>query len=594
MRVTVADRPAVAAWPRPAARRLVALLLLADDHALAREMVATHLFEHLEPVRAPRAVSKALSQARSVLDDGALPANRVTPVEGAAPADRARAALGSVLAADRSAIWIAEHVTVELDLDEHLAALRAAAARSDASERARRLRAALGAAAPVLLDDRYEPWAQDVIAEVERTRQDARLILARTSGTLDDWRAVADHDPASEEACAALVHQLVQAGRRQDAARAAATTQAALAELGVAIDPALLAAAGGGAPGRVLAPESPGAASGPGAAPGLAPVTPGAADVRWPLIGRERELDAVLRATRPAAEGYGGALLLAAPAGMGKTHLLRHATARLAAEGWTIAAAAAVPEDRVAPFASLRTALLAFVERPAPPLVSQVLHPARDGARAGSLHPADLAPLADALRRHLDRLAAPRPLVLCVDDVQWADDALQRVLARLVAGFGERRWALLLAARTDEPGAAVPDLPTTVDRLALRPLTRTASRALAAHAAASVGITAEPQVAAIARRGQGHPFFIVELARSLASDDDAADGDRAGPPSGEVAAPVLGASSRRRPARPPVRSRSGSSRCCAAGSVPAHPLPGAWPPSSRSPARMRASRWCAA
>jgi tetratricopeptide (TPR) repeat protein len=244
----------------------------------------------------------------------------------------------------------------------------------------------------------------------------------------------------------------------------------------------------------------------------------------------------VLRAMRPAAEGYGGALLLAAPAGMGKTHLLRHATTRLAAEGWSVAAAASVPEDRLAPFASLRTALLAHEDQAASALVRRVLHPEREGAGSMPLHPADLAPLTDALRRHLDRLAAARPLVLCLDDVQWADDALQRVLARLVAGFGERRWAMLLAARTDEPGAAVPELPTTVDRLALRPLTRSASRELADHAAASVGIASERQREAIARRGQGHPFFIVELARSLSPEDpvpdDAEDGGGPGDPGG--------------------------------------------------------------
>jgi DNA-binding SARP family transcriptional activator/tetratricopeptide (TPR) repeat protein len=509
MRVTVGDRPTVAAWPRPAARRLVALLLLADDHVLAREMVAAQLFDHLEPTRAARAVSKALSQARSALDVGG-------------PTTTAEPPSCSVLAADRAAIWIADHVVVHLDVDEHLTALRSAASLGDPAARAERLHAALCVAAPVLLDDRYEPWAQDLGAEVERTRRDARLALARTTGALDDWRAVADDDPASEEACAALATRLRETGRRQDAARVVAATQAALAELGVAIDPRLVAQVGPRQP--VVAASDAASRGRPGRRdPGaIVPETLG------PLIGRERELDVVLRAMRPAAEGYGGALLLAAPAGMGKTHLLRHATTRLAAEGWSVAAAAAVPEDRLAPFASLRTALLAHQDQPAGPLVGRVLHPARDGAASMALHPADLAPLADALRRHLDRLAVPRPLVLCLDDIQWADEALQRVLARLVAGFGERRWALLLAARTDEPDAAVPELPTTVDRLALRPLTRTASRELADHAAASVGIASERQREAIARRGQGHPFFIVELARGLSPEDPVTDDAEAG------------------------------------------------------------------
>lgn len=402
MRVTVDDRPTVAAWPRPAARRLVALLLLAEEHALAREMVAARLFEHLEPARAGRAVSKALSQARSVLDGARAAPGSTDPAQP------------SLLAADRSTIWIAEHVTVLVDVHEGLARLRAPTALPSADGGARRLREALDAtAAPVLLDDRYEPWAQDLIAEVERARKDARIVLARATGALEDWRVVVDDDATSEEACAALAAGLTLAGHRQEAVRVVARTQAALADLGVAIDPDLLATArprptADGAAATRPAEET---AAGPDAA--LA----GPMSVRWPLIGRERELEAVLRATRPAAEGYGGALLLAAPAGMGKTHLLRQVTVQLVTEGWALAAAAAVPEDRLAPFASLRTALLAFQDQPVGPLVARILRPDRDRTASPPLRPADLAPFSDALRRHLDRLAASRPLVLCLDDV---------------------------------------------------------------------------------------------------------------------------------------------------------------------------------
>jgi DNA-binding SARP family transcriptional activator/tetratricopeptide (TPR) repeat protein len=514
MQVTVDDRPTVAAWPRPAARRLVALLLLASDHALAREVVATSLFDHLEPSRAARAVSKALSLARSVLDVA-------DPTSGPA------ASGPSVLDADRASVWIADHVSVRVDLHDHLTALRAAPAVADPSERARRLRDALAVTGPVLLDDRYEPWAQDPIAEVERARREARLTLARATGAIEDWRAVAADDPTSEEACAAIVSELLRAGRRNDAARTVATTRAALAELGVPLSPALEQAVGRATPPttRVTAGASLDTPE---------PTTSGAGSRGWPLIGRGRELDVLLRAVRPAADGYGGALLIAAPAGMGKTHLLRHATECLTAEGWAVAAAAAVPDDRLAPFASLRTALLPHGDQRLGPLVARVLHPER-AATSAPLHAADLAPLTDALRRHLDGVAATRPLVLCLDDIQWADDAMQRVLARLVAGFGPRRWSLLLAARSDEPTAAIPDLPSTVDRLALRPLTRSASRDLAVHAAASVGIVSEQHAEAIATRGRGNPFFIVELARSLLPDDGAV-----GPDGGALGSDVPG------------------------------------------------------
>jgi DNA-binding SARP family transcriptional activator len=222
MRVTVDDRATVAAWPRPGSRRLVALLLLADQHVLPREVVAATLFDHLEARSAARAVSKALSQARRVLDAGRSPP--------------------SLLGSDRASIWIAEHARVQVDLVGHLEALTAATRSEGSAGDERILRGALDGAAPVLVDDRYEPWAHEVVTEVERARRDARLALARMTGTPADWRTVADTDPANEEACAALVTHYLQAGRRQEAARTVARSAEALAELGVAIDPRLLAA----------------------------------------------------------------------------------------------------------------------------------------------------------------------------------------------------------------------------------------------------------------------------------------------------------------------------------------------------------------
>jgi DNA-binding SARP family transcriptional activator/tetratricopeptide (TPR) repeat protein len=489
MRVTVAGRPGSATWPRPAARRLVALLLLAPDGARSREALAEQLFPHLDPPRAVRALSKALSQARAALD---------RPGDGP-----------SVLAADRGSIRFAEHVDVEVDLNDHLAALRAGLADGDPRRRERRLREALRSAGPVLVDDRYESWAIEVADEVERVQREARVALARTSGAPDDWQAVADEDPASEEACAALVAHHLHRGRRQDAARAVARCEAALAELGLHLDRDLVSAVG-----RDLPPPT----SGSGA-PGEA----AAAHTIWPLFGRDRELDAVLSTLRPAADGRGGSLLVAAPAGMGKTHLLRYATSHLAAEGWVVATGASMPGDRLAPFASLRSALVPHQTRPAPPLVSRILRPQPYGAGGWSLQPAELAVLADALRRHLDGLASSRPLVLCLDDVHWADQAQQQVLARLATGIDRRWWSLLLAARTDEPGAPVPEQPSTVTWLGLSRLDPAASRRLADHAAASVGIRSERHRRTVAARGRGHPFFTVELARSLAPGDDLPD-----------------------------------------------------------------------
>jgi DNA-binding SARP family transcriptional activator/tetratricopeptide (TPR) repeat protein len=481
MRVTVRDRT-VTDWPRPSARRLVALLLLAPGHVLSREQVAERLFPHLEPAKAGRAVSRSLSMARSALTDGERGVN--------------------LLAADLASIWIADHVDVEVDLLDHLRSLESALAEPDPTRRATRLRQVVTDARPVLADDAYEDWAIEIAEQIERRRREVRLLLARTSGTASDWQLVADADPANEEAGAALIAAHLEAGRPQDAVRAAAACHAALTELGLPPQRDLFELVPADDPERVSS------------AAGL-----------WPLFGRDVELAAVLGELRPTTDRGGGAVLVAGPAGTGKTHLLRHALARLTDEGWRAASGTSLPDDHLVPFASLRTALATLPIRDPEPLVGTLIRPAAALAPDGPMQPTEVAALADALRRQLDAIAVARPLVLCLDDVQWADRALQRVITRLATGVGERRWSLLLAARTDEPGAPLPDLPTSVLRLSLPTLDVETSVRLARHA---LEVAGAPAAAAegIAARGRGNAFFIVELARTAETSTDGPAGSR--------------------------------------------------------------------
>jgi DNA-binding SARP family transcriptional activator/tetratricopeptide (TPR) repeat protein len=478
MRVTVGGH-ATTAWARPSARRLVALLLVTPGHVLSRDVIAERLFPHLDAAKAARAISKSLSMARSTLaQDGS----------------------GSrILLADPASVWIAEQVGVEVDLLDHLTALEAALASGDVGAHADELRALITDARPVLPDDAYEDWACEVIDRVDRRRREVALRLARATGAAQDWQAIADADPGNEEACAALVDLHLRAGRRTEAVRAAAVCEAAIRALGQAPDPRLR---------RLIT-----SAADPTPAP--SPST----EARWPLIGRDRELTAVLHALRPAVDGHGGAVLVAAPAGTGKTHLLRHALDHLADDGWRIAAGTALPDDRLAPFAALRSALAPHLIEPPGPMLAPILLPTARRSGERPTPPTELAALADALCDHLDRLAGDGPLVLCLDDLHWADRSLTAVVTRLAAGIDRRAWSLLLAARTDEPAAPVPDLPTSATRLPLRPLDRAASLELAVHASRALGAPAD-RAAEFADRGRGNPFFTVELARSAALERD--------------------------------------------------------------------------
>lgn len=157
----------------------------------------------------------------------------------------------------------------------------------------------------------------------------------------------------------------------------------------------------------------------------------------WPLTGRDEELRRVVAAIRPGAAG----IVVAGPAGVGKTRLAREALA--------------VPESRGAAvvWAHGSTATRPF------PL----------GAFAGLL---DIPPgdAAETIGRALDELARQKSLVLAVDDAHLLDEHSAIVLHRVVV----RRLApVVVTLRTGEPS---PDTVTSLwkddhlPRLELAPL----------------------------------------------------------------------------------------------------------------------------
>ena len=213
-------------WPRPSARRLCQLVLVSPGRRVSRDLVCEELFGDLDPRAAARSVSKALSMARAAL-----------------------AALGpdapALLEADLTHIWA--NPAVEVDAAEHEQALRAALAMGPGHERDDLLATALADDGELLADEPYADWALRPRERLEALRQEARLALARDrargagdarpEAQLAAWAACAEHDPASEEAAAALVRGYFAAGHRELAVRAYERCRAALGELGLGLSP---------------------------------------------------------------------------------------------------------------------------------------------------------------------------------------------------------------------------------------------------------------------------------------------------------------------------------------------------------------------
>ena len=213
-------------WPRPSARRLCQLVLVSPGRRVSRDLVCEELFADLDPRAAARSVSKALSMARAALAPLGEPAT-------------------ALLEADLTHIWA--NPAVEVDAAQHEQALRAALAISPGHERDGLLATALADDGELLADEPYADWALRPRERLEALRQEARLALARDrargagdirpEAQLAAWAACAEHDPASEEAAAALVRGYFAEGHRELAVRAYERCRAALGELGLGLSP---------------------------------------------------------------------------------------------------------------------------------------------------------------------------------------------------------------------------------------------------------------------------------------------------------------------------------------------------------------------
>ncbi len=151
----------------------------------------------------------------------------------------------ALLEADLTHIWA--NPAVEVDAAEHEQALRAALAMGPGHERDGLLATALADDGELLADEPYADWALRPRERLEALRQEARVALARDrargagdtrpEAQLAAWAACAEHDPASEEAAAALVRGYFAAGHRELAVRAYERCRAALGELGLGLSP---------------------------------------------------------------------------------------------------------------------------------------------------------------------------------------------------------------------------------------------------------------------------------------------------------------------------------------------------------------------
>ncbi|MFC4999526.1 BTAD domain-containing putative transcriptional regulator [Dactylosporangium cerinum] len=401
-------------------------------------------------------------------------------------------------------------------------------------------------AAETLLREGLALWRGDPLADLvdepvfgaERTRLQELYVTARERygetllalGRAETAVVVFDRlvveQPLRERLWVRLATALYQASRQADALDAVRRCAAMLrAELGLEAGPelreveqAVLRQDLASSPSKLVLPPVEAAQD-----------APSAEDPGTGLVGRRGERARLRAVLSDAVNGRGSVLVLEGEAGIGKTRLAEEAAEMALAQGWRVAWGRCA-DDIGAP------ALWPWL---------QIL---RQLERSGEVEPAGLLPdpvgdpdrqrfaLFEQLRARLARAAAAQPVMLVLDDVQAADVISLHLLVLLARHLDDVRLVTVATART--VGEQLPR--TTTDELAALARERRSTRVVLSglgegdirQLLAGLGAPDGDQLASeIHARTEGNPFFVVELARLLSSEQRQVSSARQIPPS---------------------------------------------------------------
>ena len=258
-----------------------------------------------------------------------------------------------------------------------------------------------------------------------------------------------------------------------------------------------------------------------------------------PLVGRTAELALLSRTIDAAGQGSGRSAFIVGEGGIGKTRLAAAAAERASRRGWTVAIGRAYPVESGVPYALFSDALLPLLRKLDPASLSILTRGA--GAELAYLFPS-LATGADLPRpsggadpseikarllwnftQFLGRLAAKQPLLILLENLQWADASsleLFHFVARqleshrivLLGTYNEAETELNTVLRSTEQSLLRLGV-LTVQRLA--PLSSAETEDIV-HQMFGVDRSATRHFSALLYHStRGNPFFIEETLKFL-------------------------------------------------------------------------------
>jgi class 3 adenylate cyclase/tetratricopeptide (TPR) repeat protein len=261
--------------------------------------------------------------------------------------------------------------------------------------------------------------------------------------------------------------------------------------------------------------------------------------VKTAMLGRAAEMASLERLLARASEGRGQLVTLLGEPGVGKSRLVLELTRTAAARGWQMHEAACVSYGTVTPYLPIRNLLTKYFdvedgddarrirEKVATRMVA--LDPRLAGGVSAILalgnvpnEDAEWEALEPTVRRQRILKAVREllltesrraPLLLAVENLQWADSETHAVIEELAGGLGDARMVVLVSTRPEHRR----DWTTTAETTEIRldPLSADSTRALV-----DTILGAAPELTALKRRlvahTAGNPFFLEEIVQALA------------------------------------------------------------------------------
>ena len=245
------------------------------------------------------------------------------------------------------------------------------------------------------------------------------------------------------------------------------------------------------------------------------------------FVGRVEEMRSLVRLLEDATEGQPRVVAISGEAGVGKTTLIRQLEPEVRLRAGSLVVGRCHEADVQPPYAPWAEVISAIRRLNAAPQRQwrelQNLVPALTSERAGDAQSGSKYMLLEEIAEFIRLAAKTRPLVITLDDMQWADSASWDTLEYLVPQLESERLLICLTMRAEETHGESLERRRRLSRnqlfheLTLSRLTRDELKQWieAAFHRQDVG---REFLAFLYRHTEGNPLFVVQVLRTLVDE----------------------------------------------------------------------------